>query len=454
VITPLRCKAMLTVALVLLAGCRLDLDVPPLNNPSADDPVTRGTIAAYAQRLLWHARTLSTEGSVGEGIRLHGVWARESYDLRPAQPLFYSENLIGPRNSSSVSTGAFFNYPTLAHSRDLLRMVNDADFLTNSEKEAIRGWTKTVMAVVYHYLAIAYPEFGAPLDAAADPTGDLAPLGTPVQLYERAITLFDEGAAHLQAGGTSFPFRLTDGYAGFNTPVKFVQVNRALKARTLKYMGQWRDAIAELQRSFIDPSASMTLGVYHTFLGPPETPNPFSNVSNDYLHPRIRANALRKLDGSLDKRALDKIRVIAPKVVMGIRVSEVPVQMLANSTFPWIRNEELLLIRAESNYALGNFATALSDVNVVREKAGGLAPIASLPSAAALLDEILYNRRYSLLWEGFAYFDAMQYGRLGPADLPRDLPTHRVFTRLNWPSNECLQRRMASGPCGQIEGIQ
>ena len=63
-----------------------------------------------------------------------------------------------------------------------------------------------------------------------------------------------------------------------------------------------------------------------------------------------------------------------------------------------------------------------------------------------LLGEIVYNRLYSLIWEGgFHYFDMRQYDRLG--DLPRALPTHGVFVGFPYPQNECLARdAIVSGP--------
>jgi hypothetical protein len=121
------------------------------------------------------------------------------------------------------------------------------------------------------------------------------------------------------------------------------------------------------------------------------------------------------------------------------------------SPFPWITNEELLLLRAEARLATGDAAGALSDVNVVRTQAGGLPAVSGL-SGDALLTEILYNKLYSLLYlGGFSYFDARQYDRLD--DLPRALPSHVVFDRINWPAQECVARVMTTGPCGPVDGF-
>ncbi len=440
---------MIAAAALAVTACNPDLNVPNLNNPSAGGEATVSSVLVNAQGLLSTARNLATEG-----IRSQGMWGRESYDLRPQEPRPYLDNLIGPRDPASSGV-AFFasNYSALADVQSLLESLELVEGLSDAEKEAIRGWAKTVEAFAYFQLAVHHPDFGAPIDAPEDPTGELAPLATSAELYERALTLFDEAVVHLQAGGDEFPFRLTPGYASFNTPSSFIEVNRALKARTLKYMGRWEETLAALEGSFVDASADLDLGVYHTYSLADGNSNPFANGDTDYLHPRFLAGAQTKPDGTADDRALEKSEVIEAVTIFDITVSEVPsIYPDPESPFPWITNEELLLIRAEANLATGDAPAALADVNVVRTEAGGLAPLTSVPSDDALLDEILYNKFYSLIWEGgFTILDAMQYDRID--ELPRALPEHVVFTKMNYPTNECLARGLTDDACGLIFGI-
>src|SRR5690606_16572715 len=105
---------------------------------------------------------------------------------------------------------------------------------------------------------------------------------------------FDEGLVHLQNAGASFAFGLTPGYAGFNTPATFAQVNRALKARTLKYAGDWQGVLTTLQSSFIDPSADLDLGVWHNYFAADNAFNPFFEPRTTYVHPRILAEAQQR----------------------------------------------------------------------------------------------------------------------------------------------------------------
>ncbi len=432
-------------ALVVVSACAMDLEVPNLNQLSAGGAATRSTVIAGAQGLINQARGLST------GMGTFSIWGRESYTLAPEEPRPLQDNLIGPRDPNSSGAGAGFNYGTLVNVRALLQSVDIVPTMTEAEKEGVRGWAKTIAAFAYAQTAVVYPEFGAPLEPPDNPTGELSPVATGPELYDRAILLFDEAYAHLQKGGATFAFQLTPGYAGFNTPANFAKLNRALKARTLKYKGDFAGVLTALQQSFIDPAGDLTTGVYHYYFAADNNFNPLYQPRTTYIHPRILANAQLQANGAKDNRAVTKTIAVTSFTLAGITVTEKPNMFPTNiSPFPWITNEELLLLRAEARLATGDAAGALADVNIVRTKAGGLAPLSGL-SGTALLTEILYNKLYSLLMlGGFAWFDARQYNRL--AQLPKALPSHVIFDRLNWPAGECIARAKTDGPCGPIDG--
>jgi hypothetical protein len=117
------------------------------------------------------------------------------------------------------------------------------------------------------------------------------------------------------------------------------------------------------------------------------------------------------------------------------------------ASVPIIRNEELILLRAEANNALNNRAAAIQDLDFIRVNSGGLAPLGAA-YAADLVDEILYNRRYSLFDEyGHRWVDLRRYGRL--ATLEKALPSHRIFPVVPIPVDECNQR-LAQPPKGCV----
>ncbi len=81
---------------------------------------------------------------------------------------------------------------------------------------------------------------------------------------------------------------------------------------------------------------------------------------------------------------------------------------------------------------------------------GGLAPttLTTASSDAAVLTEILYNKRYSLMLEGHRWIDMRRYNRL--AELPRDITTgvnaHFVARVQPIPQAECLVRAGKPAP--------
>lgn len=96
---------------------------------------------------------------------------------------------------------------------------------------------------------------------------------------------------------------------------------------------------------------------------------------------------------------------------------------------PVIRISEMYLNRAEANFNLQNEAEALKDLNVIRTRAG--LPEAKDLTGAALLTEILKQRRIELAFEGSRFFDLKRLGRTitkAPANL--EFSDFKVLARI------------------------
>jgi len=111
-----------------------------------------------------------------------------------------------------------------------------------------------------------------------------------------------------------------------------------------------------------------------------------------------------------------------------------------------IRNEELILIRAEAEWGKGDLVAATADLNIVRVASGGLAPVAGL-TMTTFVDELLYERRYSLLFEGHRWIDVRRFDRLN--DLPLDKPDFVRNVRFPLPLNECNARGPSEPACSK-----
>jgi len=76
---------------------------------------------------------------------------------------------------------------------------------------------------------------------------------------------------------------------------------------------------------------------------------------------------------------------------------------------------------------------------------GTAACAAAATPTTALLEELLYEKRYSLMYEnGERWVDARKYGRI--QDLERDREGDINWTYLMLPVNECIQRGSSQPP--------
>jgi hypothetical protein len=174
------------------------------------------------------------------------------------------------------------------------------------------------------------------------------------------------------------------------------------------------------------------------------------------VHPSIISGAQLRPNGEPDLRLTTKVALApAPRTLNNLTGTYKPVmyndpETLAadlGADIPWITNEELLLLRAEIRWNTNDKAGAINDINLVRVNAGGLAPttLTAASPDSAFIDELLYNRLYSLMWsQGTRWIDARRYGRL--ASLPLDRAGDVVHPNMLIPSAECDARRLTV-PC-------
>jgi len=281
----------------------------------------------------------------------------------------------------------------------------------------------------------------------------------------------DEALTELNAGGGEFPFNFVEGFAGFDTPARFAQFNRALAAKMLVHRATfygctacWTQAATAIAASFITEAAlpvSLKLGVYYGFTSTAnETSNPVTETLDNnryWIHPSIITGAQLRPNGQPDLRLTTKIALApAPRTLNNLTGTYKPVMYNdpadptvpdLDANVPWITNEELLLLRAEIRWNTGDKPGAIADINLVRVNAGGLAPALLTAGSTddAFITELLYNRTYSLMWtQGTRWVDARRYNRLNT--LPLDRPGDVVHPYMLIPSAECDARGL-DVPC-------
>lgn len=459
-------RRLALVGAVTAIGCT-SLTIPDFNNSTIDDLLANPTpakVAQAAQGLLVGTRAMF--GPQNGYVSLLGILGRESYNFDPADPRFITEMLIGPLDGGSPAFGANLfaqPYRNIRNANILLQAVDAVEGLSTEEKEAVRGFAKTIQAMDYLYVINTRDTYGAPIDVSGDPTGPPAPIATKAQVFAHIATLLDEARTHLQAAGSSpFPFTLTSGFAAFDTPAEFIQVNRAMKARVDVYMARldpaaapniasYTAALQSLAQSFVSTAAPLDLGVYHVFsTASGDVQNALFDPSDLRIlaHPSLKTGAQTQPGGALDARYLAKVADrSAPLTVQGITTDLIFTLYGSNTApIPIITNEELLLLRAEARWFTGDKPGAMADLNFVRQQSGGLAPIAQPATDAAFIDALLYERLYSLLFTGgHRWIDLRRFNRV--SQIPLALATHTRQTRFPFPEAECLARVPAPPEC-------
>lgn len=449
------CGRAISLAGLLVAFACTPVDAPDLNAPALSDLTGNPSVSSLAtatQGLLKGMRGTSN-------TQLYSRLGREGYNLDPGNPQNF------PAFYSTLGDLAPWAgpYSTIKLADLVLASTDKVSGMAASDKESIRGFAKTVKALQLLAVIRATDVGGALLDAAVNPTDLPAPIASKADVYTQIFKLLDEAQAHLNAGGGSFPLLLGSGFAGFDTPGTFLKFNRGIRARADIDLQNWNAALTDLNGSFLDTTAPLSNGVYFTY----------SRASGDavnglfegvprlfFVHPRIPANAQKRADGSPDSRVTAKVKSIPSFGRFGLTNISATWTNPASEISPmaYFRNEELILLRAEANLGLGNTAAALVDINFIRVNSGGLPPLTLpyTPAAGApptLLDELLYNKTYSLMWEegSSSWLDARHYGKL--AQLPHDLPGQVVFPYVRIADLECLPRDPKPAGCNSPIGF-
>jgi hypothetical protein len=447
---------------VFLTACETILgsyDIYDQDNPSLEaltgNP-TPAIIYSTAQGLLDAWRSGDVAGGEGGWLQDLSCFGREGYYLAPARTILdeFDDALV-----PSGGLGWGNTYATIRNVNGLLAAVEEVGpMMDDAKKEGVRGWVKTIEATLLLRQIRIQDDFGIPIDTDR-PIDDLAPIATKPQVYAYILERFDEAKSHLQSAGAEFGFELSPGFAGFDTPATFLQVNRALKARAANDIGDAAATTAALSESFIDENADMALGAYHSWgEGAGDALMPVSDPAGvRYLaDTTLMTDAQLQANGEVDLRVTTKTDSVPPLTHTGV-TSNLRWRLYENGTdsSPIIKNEELLLIRAEVNL---DTDAALADINTVRTASGGLQPIPLGTWQAMTHDErvteLLYNRRYSLVWEwGHRWVDMRRFDRLDQLVGPRGAGD-RVFDKVPFPEDECIVRDYAPEGCSTVEGFR
>lgn len=455
-------------AALLLLACG-DLDITNTNAPTADE-LAGSPSAATLGRAAIGIQVLALN-DVGTAIQFYGIYGREGYNLLGNDPRETNEQISGPQDAGGRAGGHWLGqYQAIRTINTFLAALPNST-LSPEERSAASGFAKTMKAWHMYRLAVRSGTTGIPIDVDRPINAEPAPFVTFAEAMTAASALMDEGYTELVAGGADFPFEFVPGYDGFTTPADFAEFNRGLAAKILVMRATfngcaacWAEANTAINASFVDAAAPMSLGVYYGYTGASGEPgNPMTDPlagETFWVHPSIVTGAQLQADGDPDARLTAKVldagrtrtlnNLSATHKFILYNDPDSPADADTDADIAWLKNEELILLRAEIRWNTGDKPGAVSDINLIRTQSGGLPVHPTLSAAssdAAFVDELLYNRTYSLLWEqGARWIDARRYNRLGA--LPLDRSGDVVHPQMLVPATECDARGL-DVPCMQ-----
>ncbi len=428
---------LLVSLMISITSCDVDEVLNP-NSPTVESFESGATLADL--KLLGQGLQAVMRDDVQFHFWTLSILGREYFDLRGTDPRYTSE-LLGQNggsldNNGFLTTRTYFGRFRTVRNAELLKTAiqNTVATLTDAERNGAIGFANTVAAYEMLLEATRQYENGIRLDVA-DPNN----LGPFTGSFQESLTgikqLLDEGHGQLSSSSGDFIFVLApDAFGSIpgSAVEKVAQFNRAIAARIELYRGNTNAALTELNSSFMDLGGGMDIGAYYAYGGATgnDAANPFffvPGVDNYMVHPSWVADAT---EGDLRLSKGTQQDLIELDGLSGDHLVTIYDSNMSPASI--IRNEELILIYAESQVG-SNTDEAVRGINLVRN-AAGLNDYSGATDNASLIDEILYQRRYSLFGEGHRWIDLRRYDRLG--EIPIDRAGDQVHVQFPRPANE------------------
>jgi hypothetical protein len=418
-------------ASTLFISCQKDYG--NLNGPSVESFVSNSS-ASDLNNLV-----TGSESGMRNNIALYlddvGSIGRENYRFSASEPRYVTD-LLGADNAVLSNSNFYITntwasrYRVVKNCNTLIQAATNSTLINAQEKSGYIGFAQTIKAYQLLLCLNQTDSNGIRIDvsnpAALGPIVGLSPS------LDAIAALLDSGKASLAAGTVIFP--LSGGFTGFSDAAGLIEFNRALSARVQVYRSNWTAALTALSESFFGLANDFNLGVYSVF----------GTGSGDQLNPAYipqkQTGEVRVANPSYAQDILpndDRISkaTLRPVASLDGLSSDRDVWVYTSSTAPLalVRNEELILIYAEANIQTNNFPEAVKALNVIREK-HGLPDYSGALTSTALINEMLYERRYSLFFEGHRWIDVRRYNLLNT--LPIDRPGDNVWGLFPLPVSE------------------
>ena len=416
---------MSAAVLALSAGCK-----DALNAPSQDN-IVAGT-AQPIQNLVTGVVAQDRASAMAFSYLLFPeTEARNSVRMDTNEPRYLNEFVAVPIDPSDFIGGsAWSGYYSEIRAANQLIVSPSLNTMSAGDKAATIGFVQTMKALDYIRLIQLRDSLGVAIQVSQGATAD--PIRTKSAVLAYISTLLDSANTNFASASATMPFTLPSGFkqdGDYTKTANLITFNRGLKGMVETYRGFdhqtpcptcFATAITALNSALSGATATdLAAGPYYQFN--PSSPESFSNPMVDnhvYLTDNF-ANSIQAGDLRASKIATASS---ASSIVNGVQLTKRdPVTdptIASNQTrpIPIVRNAAYYLLRAQAKAESGDLVGATADVNVVRVGEGGLAPYATFASVAAARTAILYEYRYSFIYEGPYYLiAAREYGTITKA---------------------------------------
>ncbi|CAN5923168.1 hypothetical protein BH11GEM2_BH11GEM2_23740 [soil metagenome] len=436
----------LTAGLALAAGCIDNTIVTPENSPTVDaltGALTGAGVKTLALGVLAQDRSAATAGGY---VLFPEIYGRNAYRIDSNEPRYVVETLGGNPDPGSFSAGgsAFTSpFTAIRAATSLLVALPGAveSQVTPAQRNATAGLIQTIKALNYYRVVETRDTLGVPIQAA-DPAV-VAPLSCKATVLTYIAGQLDSANTSLAAAGSGkLPFAAPTGFSAYgrdyNKASNLILLNRGLRGKVELYRGLQRpspvagafgNAITFLTQALggaapgaVAP-ATFQNGAYVTYVagGTENTPNPLVD-SKIGVNPKAVA-ALQSGDTRASK-IITRSTLAGSGLTTTYTYVGASTANAANLTLPRaiLRDEELVLLRAQAYFENNQFTEGTLDLNSVRTSYG-LTAIAVPATLAAARDAVLYEKRYSLFFEGpQRLVDLRAYGLLKAGITPAELP--------------------------------
>jgi hypothetical protein len=459
---------VLAAAGLVAVGCKDNPVANPIDAPTVDalsGSLTRVTLQQLGTGVL--AQDRNSANAFAYAIE-PGIWGRDVYRVDASEPRFVQETLGGNPDPGSFSgSGNWAGFYTAIRAANNLVLALPAaatPSFTAAEINATRGFIRTMKALDYWRIIEMHDTVGATIQT--DDPSAVTDLKCKATVMAYIAALLDSANTDLAAAGgtTKLPFTLPTGFTAFGRDYSLVsnivRFNRGVKGKVDFYRGLDRKnptaslfptAITELTQALggaapgAVPAADFAKGPYYVFV-----PGGSENAPNTISDAKIGLNPL--VGDSVQAGDTRASKIVPRTALSGFGVSTTitfskAVASTTNQAAPLgiLRDEELVLLRAQAYIEAGQLANAILDINDVRTSYG-LAPVAPVDKASAI-NAVLYEKRYSLLFEGAQRLDDLrEYGRLSPTYLRKETTTDPYNAALPLPRAELNARGITTNP--------